>query len=74
MENLTNKFGIRITLPKENTMAKDHLLGKNWEHFRWYSSAEKRDAAFIDMQRQPENYRIGDTIRQILEKSKNPRS
>jgi len=68
MENSKNKFGIRITLPEGNTMAMEHLLGKNWEYFRWFSSAEQRDTAFADMQRQPSNYRIGDTIRQVLQK------
>lgn len=62
------KFGIRVSLPEGNTMAMEHLLGKDWESFRWYSSAEKRDSAFEDMQRQPRNYRIGDTIKQVLQK------
>ena len=68
MENPTNKFGIRVTLPEGNTMAMEHLLGEDWEYFRWFSSAEKRDTAFTDMQRQPRNYRIGDTIKQVLQK------
>lgn len=68
MENSSRKFGIRITLPEGNTMAMEHLLGKDWESFRWFPSAEKRDSAFDDMQCQPRNYRIGDTIRQVLQK------
>jgi len=62
------QFGIRITLPSSSTMATERLLGKNWEAFRWYSTAEQRDSALVEMQRQPGNYRIGDDIQQILEK------
>ena len=49
-------------------MTKDHLLGKDWESFRWYNSEEARDRAYADMMRQPYNYRQGDTIQQVLEK------
>ena len=61
-------YGIRITLPEDSTMLKSHLLGSDWEYFRWFSSTEERDHAYEDMQRQPENYRKGDDIQQILNK------
>ena len=62
------QYGIRITLPTSSTMTMSHLLGKNWEAFRWYETTEERDQNFREMQRQPRNYRIGDDIQQILEK------
>ncbi len=65
---MMKKYGIRITLPENSTLLKSHLLGENWEYFRWYNTPEERDAAFEDMQRQPGNYRKGDTIQQILNK------
>lgn len=62
------QFGIRITLPEESTMAKNHLLGEDWESYRWYSTAQARDLAYQDMMSQPSNYREGDTIQQVLHK------
>lgn len=64
------QYGIRITLPEESTMAMAHLLGEKWEAFRWFDTAEERDRNLREMQRQPQNYRIGDDIQQILEKVK----
>ena len=61
-------YGIRITLPEDSTLRMSHLLGKGWETFRWFSTTEERDRIYQEMQRQPENYRIGDTIQHILEK------
>ncbi len=68
------EYGIRITIPSNSTMTKAHLLGKDWESFRWYSSEEARDRAFEQMQEQPYNYRKGDTIQQILEKVERPKA
>jgi len=62
------EYGIRITLPEDNTLCLPHLLGKDWETFRWFTTSEERDHIYREMQRQPENYRIGDTIQHILEK------
>ena len=62
------QYGIRITLPEASTMTMAHLLGKNWEAFRWFDTPEERDRNYREMQRQPRNYRIGDNIQQILEK------
>ena len=38
-------FGIRITLPEDDPMRAEHLLGPDWEGFRWYDTAEERDDA-----------------------------
>jgi len=62
------QFGIRITLPETSTLCRDHLLGKNWEGFRWFSTEEEREAALKEMSKQPGNYRKGDEIQQILER------
>ncbi len=62
------QFGIRITLPEDSTMNKDHLLGKDWESYRWYSTVEERDRAYDDMMSQPSNYREGDIVQQVLHK------
>lgn len=62
------QYGIRITLPEDSTLTMAHLLGKNWETFRWFDTTEERDQNFREMRRQPGNYRIGDTIQQILKK------
>ena len=62
------EYGIRITLPEENTMSMAHLLGKSWEAFRWFDTPDERDHIYQEMQHQPENYRKGDKIQPILEK------
>ena len=62
------KYGIRITLTQENPMRAEHLLGPDWESFRWYVSAAERDEALTDVNRHMPNYRQGDRQAQIAEK------
>lgn len=62
------KFGIRVSLPNGDTMAASHLLGDSWETFRWFQTAEKRDEAYLEMERQPPYYRRGDAPTVVLEK------
>lgn len=62
------RYGIRITLPDGDTMRAAHLLGEDWESFRWYETARERDAAYQDMLRNLSNYRKGDIVTQVLEK------
>lgn len=62
------KYGIRVTLPEGDVMAMEHLLGSNFESYRWYDSEEERDAALYDMQRHMPNYRPNDFATQVLEK------
>lgn len=45
-----------------------HLLGPDWEAYRWYASEEERDQALEDMQRDLPNYRKGDHVAQVLER------
>ena len=63
-----DKYGIRITLPPGDTMSATHLLGPDFEVFRWYGSRGERDEAFVAMQRHPDYYRSGDTPTQVLSK------
>ena len=68
IQELMNKYGIRITLPSGDTMSAPHLLGPNFEAFRWYESREARDDAFDAMLRHPDYYRSGDVPTQVLAK------
>jgi hypothetical protein len=61
-------YGIRITLPQDDPMRSEHLLGPDWEGFRWYASGAERDDAFEDMREQLVWYRKGDRPSQIMEK------
>lgn len=66
--SIDKKFGLRITLAENNPMNASHLLGEDWESFRWYSSAAERDEAYDDVVRHMPNYRRGDHVAQVVEK------
>lgn len=55
-------------MPATDTLSAEHLLGENWSSERWYDTAEQRDKAHADMERQPPWYRSGDAPTVILEK------
>ena len=57
---MEKSFGIRVRLPKDDSMSMAHLLGKGWESVRWFESAEKRDRIYSEMSHTPRNYRGGD--------------
>ena len=59
-------FGIRVTLPANDTLRK--ILGENWEKLHWFPTEEERDAAFERMAERHGYYRKSDTPTQILEK------
>ncbi len=61
-------YGIKITLPQDDPMRAEHLLGPDWEGFRWYSTDAERDDAFEDMREHLVWYRKGDRPSQIIEK------
>ena len=63
-----DRYGIRITLPSGDVMSAPHLLGPDFEAFRWYRSREARDEAFEAMRRHPDYYRSGDVPTQVLSK------
>lgn len=62
------QFGIRITLPPGDIMASPHLLGPDWEGFRWFDTREERDRAWQYMQKLPPYYRRDEDPTQVLEK------
>ncbi|MGV6857745.1 MAG: hypothetical protein ACWA5X_02115 [bacterium] len=67
---MSKQYGIRITLPENSTMSMDHLLGKNWESYRWFDDEASRDIAYTHMLTPPSNYRYLEDakISQVLEK------
>ena len=60
------RFGIRVTLPANDTMRK--ILGDNWERLHWHTSEEERDRAFDMMALRHGYYRETDSPTQVLEK------
>ncbi len=60
------RFGIRVTLPANDTMRK--ILGDNWEKLHWYPGEEERDQAFEMMALRHEYSRETDSPTQVLEK------
>ena len=62
------KFGIRIVLPEGDPMSAPHLLGLEWEAFRWFETERERDEAYQRILRQPGYYRRGDTPSQVVTK------
>lgn len=55
-------------MPADDTMAAEHLLGRDWAAHRWYETEKKRDEALAAMERQPPYYRKGDAPSVVLEK------
>jgi hypothetical protein len=64
--SLPRNFGIRVTLPANDTLRK--VLGDDWENIHWYATEAERDAAFDSMARRHGYYRKTDTPTQVLEK------
>ncbi|MEM7432444.1 MAG: hypothetical protein AAF351_10995 [Pseudomonadota bacterium] len=65
-DDQTRRFGIRVTLPRADTLRK--LLGDDWERLHWYASEDERDKAFESMAERHGYYRGTDDPTQILEK------
>jgi hypothetical protein len=59
-------FGIRVTLPPNDTLRK--ILGNEWEKLHWYPSESERDLAFEKMATRHGYYRNTDSPSQVLEK------
>ena len=51
-------YGIRVTLPPEDTFAR--VLGTDWSSEHWYPTRETRDHALEDMRGRHEYSRRGD--------------
>lgn len=56
-----------MTLPPHDPMRAPHLLGPDWEAFRWYDTPAERDAALDSLQREGIYYRRGDLQSLTLE-------
>ena len=67
-EQKEKKYGICGALAPDNPMASAHLLGEQWQWFRWYATEAERDQALRDMSSKHPHYRIGDHPNQILSK------
>ena len=64
--NAERRFGIRVTLPPDDTFAR--ILGKEWENVHWYPTEAERDSAFERMATRHGYYRDSDSPTQQLEK------
>lgn len=54
------RFGIRMTLPEGDPRRGSHLLGPDWEAYRWYATAEERDRMLKAMTSQHPYYQRGE--------------
>ncbi len=54
------RFGIRMTLPEGDPRRGEHLLGPDWEAYRWFATAEDRDRRLADMKQQHPYYQRGE--------------
>ncbi len=64
--NAEKKFGIKVSLPPDDTFAK--ILGDDWEQIHWYASEDERDKAFDNMAIRHGYYRTTDSPTQVLQK------
>ncbi|HET6724955.1 MAG TPA: hypothetical protein VFH85_02990 [Gammaproteobacteria bacterium] len=62
------KYGIRLTMPEDDPMRAEHLLGPNWESCKWFQSEKERDEAFVQMRREHLYSRRGDIPSIVPEK------
>jgi hypothetical protein len=62
------KFGIRMTMPDDDPMRAPHLLGPNWESYKWFESQKQRDETFAGMRREHLYSRRGDVASVVPEK------
>ncbi len=53
-------YGIRCSLPSDDPMSAPHLLGPDWEAYRWYQTEQQRDADYEDYSREHIYSRRGD--------------
>lgn len=61
-------YGIKITLPPGDTLTASHLLGNNWESYRWYDNEADRDRAYEQMLDRPPYYRRDEDASQVITK------
>jgi hypothetical protein len=59
-------FGIKITLPKGDTL--NNILGSNWSKQHWYENEKERDSVYNKMKIRHGYYRVTDNPTQIIQK------
>lgn len=59
-KNPRSRFGIHCTLPPDDPMSAPHLLGPDWEAYRWYDSEQERNLAIQEFSREHLYSRRGD--------------
>ncbi|MGH8400961.1 MAG: hypothetical protein ACRESU_07650 [Gammaproteobacteria bacterium] len=59
-EASSKRYGIRCSLASDDPMSAPHLLGPDWESFRWYDTAHERDEAIEEFSREHIYSRRGD--------------
>lgn len=57
---IRKRYGIRCTLPPDDPMSAPHLLGPDWEAWRWYATEYERDQAYEELSREHLYSRRGD--------------
>jgi hypothetical protein len=63
--DVARRFGIRVRAPERDFFS--DLVGREWETFHWFATAEERDRVMQDMAARHRYSRIGDTPTLILE-------
>jgi hypothetical protein len=53
-------YGIRCSLAADDPMSATHLLGPDWEAYRWYDTEQQRDADYEEYSREHIYSRRGD--------------
>jgi hypothetical protein len=53
-------FGIRCRLSPDDPMSAAHLLGPDWEAYRWYDTEQQRDGDYEEYSREHIYSRRGD--------------
>jgi len=53
-------YGIRCSLAPDDPMSAPHLLGPDWEAYRWFDTEQQRDADYEEYSREHIYSRRGD--------------
>lgn len=68
LATVKKKYGVKITMPEDDPLRAEHLLGPNWSAERWFATEFERDE-WIDEQYHEHVYsRRGDVVSQRYEK------
>jgi len=62
------RFGLRFNLPEGDPMRQPHLLGEDWEAYRWYDTEGEREQAYEAYRHEHEYSRRGDVPSLVITK------